>query len=433
MRYKNILVRSSLLRDTFVYTATDMLGKAMSFLLIPFLSYYLPPEELGIATNFSVLTSILTLLSGLAIVNSVPYFYYEQSRDENSRLVSNLLYLITILCSLFGLAFMLLTKQISEYLYLDVVIQFISVIFVYTSLICQTSLILLRLEEKPNHFFVLQLCQILLHTFLVILFVIWLREGGKGKIVAEMLAFLIMAIIHLVIMRRKRYLGKKIEKKWQKKLISFGLPLLPHSLSFWIKGSTDKIFITSFWGLQVNGLYSMALSISTIYTVLVNSFFNAYTPYLQKRIASLTPQGNNVEKRMIVKQTYIIYGLFFLVAIISIAGSWFVLRFFVDSQYFNSFCYIPYIIISNFIYTFYNFAIEYIYKVKKTLIMGAITLCGSLFQMIISYFLIRDYGALGAVYSLILGTIFTTVGIFLYSNAVYYMPWFSFWKNESGK
>ena len=430
MRFNFSFSRNTLLRDTFIYTVTDMLGKAMSFLLIPFLSFYLPPDELGIATNFAVLTSILTLLSGLAVVNSVPYFYYEQDKNENSLLISNLLYLVTILCVFLGICFIILSDYIYTYLQLDFEIQILSVIFVYASLICQISLTLLRLEDKAKVFSVLQIGQILLHTILVVLFVIVLRKGGVGKITAEVMAFFILALVHFTLLVKKGFIGKRIEKKWQIKLISFGLPLLPHSLSFWLKGSTDKIFITSFWGLQCNGIYSMAMSISTIYTVLVNSFFNAYTPYLQKRLVNIDSNNEMSEKKAIIKQTYYLYGLFMIVALLSIVASWVILNYFVDAQYSESFVYIPYIIASNFIYTFYNFAIEYIYKVKKTLVMGLITFTGSALQMAISYYLIRYYGTIGAAYSLIIGTVLITMGIFLYSRRVYYMPWFYFLRRK---
>ena len=71
-KFKNPLVK-----DTFIYTTTDAIGKGVAFLLLPLVSFYVSPEELGIATNFVVLTSIMTLLGGMAVVNSLPYFYYE--------------------------------------------------------------------------------------------------------------------------------------------------------------------------------------------------------------------------------------------------------------------------------------------------------------------------------------------------------------------
>ena len=62
-------LHKTLVKETFVYTLTDVIGKAMSFILLPIVSFFMPPMELGIATNFTVLTTLITLLAGLAIVN----------------------------------------------------------------------------------------------------------------------------------------------------------------------------------------------------------------------------------------------------------------------------------------------------------------------------------------------------------------------------
>lgn len=418
------VLKGNLFKETFIYTATDMIGKAMAFILLPVVSFYMPPAELGIATNFTVLTGLIVLLSGLAIVNSLPYFFYEQSKDENNQMVSNSILLCIILSSTIGCIMVLCHYIVETYLLLDWKIQLLSMAFVLGSLISQANLNVLRLENKAKLYAALQILQIVLHAIMVLFFVVTLKGGGIGKIYAEVLVFSFMGCVHFTILIRKGYFNLKSSVAWMKKLLSFGLPLLPHSLSFWLKGGMDKIFITTYCGLQYNGLYSMALSISSLYTMLIQSFFNAYTPYLQKRLSS-----DNVvqsEKNSIVKQIYYIILLFGFVGILSLGGCWIIFNFLVDSKYLPAFSYLPIILLANFIYTFYSFTIQFIYKVKKTFIMGIITFSGSLIQMLLTYWFIQIFGVMGATYSLLLGNLLITIGIMTYSNKVYPMPWLSF-------
>ena len=206
-------------------------------------------------------------------------------------------------------------------------------------------------------------------------------------------------------------------------LIKFGLPLLPHSLSFWLKSGTDKIFITNFAGLYQNGLYSMALTINSIYSMFSNAFFQAYTPYLQKKLTNMTSETVHNDKRKIIKLSYLLIFILAIVAIFTIFCGYLILNFVVDPKYKESFIFVPYLIAGLWIYNVYQFSIQFIYKQKKTLIMGFITFTGALIQMLLSYILIKTYGAIGAAYSTIIGSLIISFGIFIYSNKVYPMPW----------
>lgn len=413
-----------LVKETFVYTVTDVIGKAMTFVLLPIVSYYMPPDELGVATNFTVITTLVSLLAGLALVNSLPYFFYEQGKDESIAMISNLLMLCAMLCLSIGIIIVCLNQLIWNYLQLSIFIQLLGVAFVLGMLVSQTSLTLMRLENNSRQFAYLQLFQILFHASAVLFFVIFLKGGGIGKIYAETIVFGVMGLIHLCILQRNGYLKFRWKTIWIKKMLNFGVPLLPHSISFWLKSGMDKVFITTYCGLQYNGLYSMAINIGAIYTMLVHSFFNAYTPHIQKLLATFDDGHDHwQEKRKIVKQTYILFCLFGLIGIMAVAGSWVIFNYMIDKNYIQALNYMPLIIFANFIYTFYSFAIQYIYKMKKTLIMGCITFLGSFIQMLLSYWLIRESGIMGAVYSMVIGNALITLGIFIYSNKVYKMPW----------
>ena len=418
--------KRTLIKETFVYTATDAFGRAIGFLLLPFVSFYMPPDQLGIATNFSVLTTIIILLAGQAIVNALPYFFYEQDKNANKRMVSNLLLVCFISCIFILCIIVFFDGLIYQHLKLNTKFQLLALLTVMVNLINSTNLVILRLENRPFYFAKFQLINIVLHCITVIVFVIILKWGGTGKIYSDVTVPITMSVLHFTYMFKKGYISFVIDKKMILKLLKFGIPLVPHSISFWLKGGMDKIFITSFCGLYSNGLYSMALTITSLYTMVSNAFFSAYTPYLQKTLAGITPENEKAEKRKIVKLTYILFGLFLILAILSILGGWIILYYIVDSKYQASFKFVPLLILGLYIYAIYSFTIQFIYKQKKTLVMGVITFAGSIIHIIIAYFLIMHWGVMGAVYTGLISTLLTSIVIAIYSEIVYPMPWFSF-------
>jgi len=428
----NIFKKSSLIRDTFIYTLTDAFGKALGFIILPFLSYYLTPDDLGLATNFSVLTSITVLLAGSVMVNALPYFFYDQSKEERRSFISNLLILCSVICLFLLATFFVFRNVAINYLKLEFEVILLAIPVTLAQLIQNANLVLFRLEEKPKLFAIYQVTYIVLHIILMVVMVIVLRLGGYGRIYADIVAFMVMAVFHMYRLIKEGYIEIHINFKYIKELLKFGVPLLPHSLSFWLKGGADKIIITNFCGLYQNGLYSMALTMNSIYNLVSNALMNAYVPSLQKRLSCLTQENEKSEKRSIIKQNYLIIVVFSIIAVLAVVGAWIILNYLVEEKYKESFKFVPLLILGQWIYCIYNMSIQYIYKEKKTLILGAITFTGSLIQVLLTWLFVRYWGVMGVAYAAVIGSLLISLGIFVYSNKVFQMPWFSVFSKQGG-
>ncbi|RHI74468.1 lipopolysaccharide biosynthesis protein [Bacteroides eggerthii] len=422
--------RKTLLGNALIYILSDGITKALSFLILPFVSFYLIPEQLGIAANFDVLQSILMLLAGQAIVNALPYFYYDRSREEIGLLVSNLLFIIIVVNLCFLIIILLIYGLIDEYLHIGLFLQLLTLISVIANLLLSINLILYRLEEKPFVFLKLQLLQSLIYVFLLILLVVCLRKEALGKIYSAVFSCSIVCLLHIYLLYKRGYLIWKIDRNSIGELLRFGIPLLPHSLSFWIKSGMDKILLTTFCGLSVNGLYSMAMSFGAIYSIFKVAFDNAYIPYLQKRISKMTFDNQKAEKKQLVRISYIISSVFFLLFFVVMFICWILIQYVLSDLYRDSFQFIPWILFSLTIYSFYSLVVQYPYTAKKTLGLGIITFSGSIIQLLLTFVLVRMLGADGIKYSLVIGALVTMFSVWWYSNRVYPLPWFSFWKHR---
>lgn len=423
------LRNSKLIRDTFLYTVTDAFGKAISFIILPFLSYYLTPDDLGLATNFSVLTSITVLLAGNVMVNALPYFYYEQNIEQRRSFISNLFFLCFGICLVLLLAIFLFQNTAVSYLKLNFDVILFAIPVTLAQLLQNANLVLCRLEERPKLFALYQVSYLVLHVGLIVLLVIVLRLGGYGRIYADIIAFIVMSLFHLYRLIKAGYIEFRINYGHIKDLLIFGIPLLPHSLSFWLKGGVDKIIITNFCGLYQNGLYSMALTMNSIYNLVSNALMNAYVPSLQKRLSEVNPGDIENEKKKVVKQNYLIIAMFSAIAILSIGVAWYILYYLVEPKYHESFKFVPLLIIGQWIYCIYNLSIQYVYKQKKTIILGLITFTGSVIQIGLTWLFVKLFGMIGVAYSAVIGSLLISLGVFVYSNKIYPMPWF-YWLRD---
>lgn len=424
------LLRKGAVKNTAVYAITDCIGRGISFLMLPIVSRYVVPSELGIAANFDVLQQILVLLAGMAIVNAITYFYYGKSKEEVAKLVSSLLALVGGTLLIVSALVLVFTVDIQKYLHLGIALQCLAFVSSMAMLINALDFNLLRLEENVKQFSALQILQSLTNVVMVVIFVISLRMEGLGKILSNALNITMLSFVHLLILYKKHYLTRHIDFDSIKTFLKFGIPLLPHSLSFWIKGGMDKILLTTFCGLAANGIYSMAMSFGAVYSLFSMSFSNAYGPYLQKRLSIMTPSNEQSEKRHIVKLNYAVMIGFVGVYFFVVAFCWLVIEFILDDKYKPSFDYIPWIMLSQTIYMMYNLVIQFPYTVKKTLGLGIITFSGSVIQCAMTYLFLQSFGSNGIKYSLVLGSLIIMIGVWWYSNKVYPMPWFSFAKSN---
>lgn len=114
----------------------------------------------------------------------------------------------------------------------------------------------------------------------------------------------------------------------------------------------DKILLTTFCGLSVNGLYSMAMSFGAIYSIFKVAFDNAYIPYLQKRISKMTFDNQKAEKKQLVRISYIISSVFFLLFFVVMFICWILIQYVLSDLYRDSFQFIPWILFSLTIYSF---------------------------------------------------------------------------------
>ena len=111
-----------------------------------------------------------------------------------------------------------------------------------------------------------------------IVFVAGLGLGIKGIFLANILARVLALII---VESRVRLISRNT--RWSidsrqvgRDIIRYTLPLLPGSLCWWLTGSSDRLFIKHFIGLDVNGVYAVAIRFTGIISTLAIIFYQAW-------------------------------------------------------------------------------------------------------------------------------------------------------------
>ena len=111
-----------------------------------------------------------------------------------------------------------------------------------------------------------------------VIFVAYLHWGIRGiflaNIIARLLALLLVEAKVRLITRHTSW--NILIGKVGRDIIRYTLPLLPGSLCWWLTGSSDRLFVTHFLGLDVNGVYAVAIRFTGIINTLAIIFYQAW-------------------------------------------------------------------------------------------------------------------------------------------------------------
>lgn len=268
-------------KDFCLYGLVGFIGKIAAIFLLPVYTNVLTREEYGAMALIFTCSGLIDLVSNLNIHSGIARDYYEDGINRK-RLVSTGFFSILVL-STFILLNMLLTRQfwMGKVLSLD---SCYSMAFIMMLLSIPTGslqsyfAILTRFKKKALLFSIGAFIGLIIRIGVAILCVVVLETGIVGVFLGEFLAQIFCTVFYAVINRE--FLTWSFDKKYLKNALLFSIPTLPAILASWLDNSVGQIMIGKNISLTDLGVYSIAISITSVFTFLSTAFQNVWYPYL---------------------------------------------------------------------------------------------------------------------------------------------------------
>lgn len=419
------LFASKLLKNSFIYTISDGVNKAVPFFILPILSYYLLPSDYGIVSNFNVLLSIVALIIPLGTTSILGIKFYIQSKEEFSNYVSNIL-VIGFLTTFFLVLF---ATVLSDFLIrsfkIDYTILLITVLSGFFSLLTTIHLSVFRYTERAVNFGIYGISQTVINIVMSLLLIVIYSQGWIGRVAGVLIATITFGLYSLYSLYKSGYIRSYVSKPIIKECLIFGLPLLPHALSFWVRGSIDRLFITSLVSEHEAGLYATGFQFGLLVSFITLSFNNAFSPYIYKKLSESDESKLEGNKNQLVGITrYVAVGLVLLCFLFVLFSDYIITHLF-SEKYFLAKKYVPLAILSQLFQGLYLLVVNYVFFVKKTQHLATITIFSALLQIPLSYFLIQFFGGIGGAYATVFVSFLTFVSVYILSQKVFPMNWFT--------
>lgn len=362
------------------YTVCNFFFRGMAFLTTPFFTRILSKAELGVFSNYSSWLSILSVLTSFDLAQSVIRSKLEHEQDIDSYMWSILAF-SSIWTVFVYLIFCIFPAQFVEWMQIEP--RYINVMFVYLFTTPAYSILVTkhRAFYRYKLFVVLTGVAAVSSTLLSLALVVCMDNKLMGRILGYSIPFIIMGGSSYIIVAIR---GKKIKFEYWRYACVVCLPLVPHTLSLYLLGSSDKIIITQISGAEYTAVYSVAYSAYHITTILFDSMNKAWAPWLLESL--------HLKKYENIKKTSKIYILVFFCIIICILllvpeivlllGG----RRYIDAVY----C-LPPLITSCMIQLIYTMYVNIEFYEKKTFGVSAATIVATFINIALNYGLIPSY------------------------------------------
>jgi len=285
----------SLFQQSFVYGLGQMAMKAVGFLLLPIYTRYLTPADYGVLELLGMVGAVLGLISGLGLPSAFFFGYFKlTATEEEKRRLTGTTCLLLGSSALLGAGLLAgAAPWLGAAIHLPPEQRWLLWLIAGGNVAASLGMLplsLYRAQEKPVQYVALSVGQGILGLLLTILLVVGWRRGAAGVLGGQIVATAAAATMGLSLIRK--HLHWHFSWDHARRLLAFGLPLVPQGLAGTILEGSDRYLLARAVSLHDIGLYGMGYKFAMlVQLLLVGPFTVAWPVFFWKVFREEGPEG----------------------------------------------------------------------------------------------------------------------------------------------
>lgn len=265
---KSILLRGG------AFSLFSFFSQGVNFLLLLLLANYIAPDDYGSLSLFTTITTFFGYFIALSCQGYVSISFFKENQQGFKEDLTSIFFISLVVFSFFAILLLLFPENLSRILQIKPLYLWIALVISISSLTYSIVLDLNRVKEKITIYGLLSCTFALINFLLTIFFVINRHYNWQGRVYAQLVTYSSFAIIGIVFLIKAKLLIRKINIIRIKTILMWGIPLIPHSISTWIKQGCDRYIINDAFTLSDVGLFSFSLNLINI-IIMIGVAFNA--------------------------------------------------------------------------------------------------------------------------------------------------------------
>ena len=422
-RHKTILTTAG------IYGAANAVNAAVPFLLLPVVIRFLSPAEYGYYSIFVVMFQLMGSVIGFTTHSAIARVFFDEETHSLPVYVFNCLLIMLASVGLLIVLVLGLPKLFGpSVLPLDLKWTFAALLSGVGQYVTLVQLALWQMQSKPLRYGLFQFFSMVSLIGLTLINVMVFHMGWPGCVRAHLTTYLLFGTIALVQLWRARLIKVRVDRSCIRHALSYGVPLVPHTLGSWVINMADRIILLRLLGAAETGVYSFGYQFGMVLAMVQNSFNQAYVPWLFGKLK----RGTAETKRELVRLTYVYHlGILGLAVLVGLLGPT-LIRTVGTPAYASAGGIILWVALAYALNGMYKMVANYVFYAQKTYLLAITTLIAAAINVFFTFRWVKDYGAIGAAYATTLACGASFLMVWAMSNKVFPMPWFPWSREKDG-
>lgn len=374
-----------LLSNTAILGAGTFASKVLVLLLMPFYTSILSTAEFGTADLISQTANLLIPLAAVGICDGIFRFTLDSAEDKKSILSTGVAILLAgsaVMCA--GAQLLRLFGTLGDYVWLII-------LYVIGANLHLAFANFLRAEGKNVLFAVQGIINTALTIILNIVFLVAFDMSSVGYVLSVVVAdFTLCIILFFAAKLYKSISPRAVDKRVAKDMLRFSIPYIPTTIMWLITSVSDRYIVTAYRSVEENGLYAAAYKLPTMLSLVSGVFIEAWH-------FSAVRDSSDEERSSFFGMVYDNFqGFMFFCGACIIAGAQIFTKILLSDSYFESWRYVPILVIATVFSTLVSFLGSVYFLKKKSALSMLTAMAGAVTNIVLNFLLIPKWGAIGA-------------------------------------
>lgn len=403
------------------YLSANILKSLIPFLILPFLTHYIPPSAYGSWSVYSALLSLLVPLTMMGLSMIVGRNYHISSRERHSETTYLAIAMMSLACIGLVLVIAVMGAVNDTYLGLSIPVLMTLPLLCFLQNVQFVNKIILRHEKRAKLFAVLEVGNSFLSRFGGLIFVMLVSAHWISLLSAQLVVNIFFTGIAFWLLFKDQRIRHSRDKAHAKEIFKMGWPIMPHAIGGVILTLSDRIILERMTDTESVGIYSLGANLGVAVLVFCTAFNNSWGPWMHRQLIAITDE----KKTKIVKYTYLYFLATFLISIAaSVAGAFYIL-WLLEGSYHGAIPVVWWTAAGSCLYGMTLAINHYQIILGKTGVLPIVTGVSALANIILSIILIHFFGMIGAAQATFISYLLLFILMMWQSQKLYPMPWIS--------